>query len=154
MNLIEIYKELKEPTEKRYCYCDRRLFVCFYNGIIDLCTGKTSKDAESEFRRKHKIDINEEVIVPFRIRFRHDGIIDDMTNDLDTMLRDVEFICTKHTEYDFGYYSELLCNSSFWRLFNKLIKELGGLNIYCFNKYSAHYLQQALDANNKIILLV
>ena len=158
MNLVEIYRELmNNPIKNSYTFYENRLFVCFHKGNIDLCMGKTSKDAESRFRQKYEIHMNDEVIVPFRVRFIHgpDKNINNITDkELDTKLHDIELIATKHTEYDFGFYSELTHISLFWDHFKALIKELGGLNIYCRNQYSVYYLQRAfgLDMHNHIIL--
>lgn len=157
-NLVEIYKYLTKPLSiKSYTFYENRLFVCFYRDAIDLCTGKTSKDAESKFREKHNINMLEQVYVPFRIRFIYDinkGIEDLTDEELDNKLHDIELIATKHTEYDFGYYSYLAEGSSFWYEFQLLIKELGGLNIHCRNVQSLAYLQKVLgqDMIQNIIL--
>lgn len=158
MNLVEIYRELmNNPIKNSHTFYENRLFVCFHKGTIDLCMGKTSKDAESKFRQKHEIHMNDEVIVPFRVRFIHgpDKNINNITDkELDTKLHDIELISTKHTEYDFGYYSYLAEGSSFWYTFQLLIKELGGLKIHCRNIQSLAYLQQVLgyDMVQNIIL--
>ena len=156
MKLIEIYKELNSPIKKSYAFYENRLYLCFYEGhndgvspndrVLDLCTGKTSKDAESKFRQKHHINMNEKVMVPFRVMFlfNPDDNKDISDEELDTKLHDVEFIATKHTEYDFGYYSELATHLSFICALGRLISDVEGLNIYCHDTSSYHYIKRIL----------
>lgn len=159
MNLVEIYRDLvNNPIKNSHTFYENRLFVCFYKDMIDLCMGKTSKDAESKFRQKHEIHMSDEgVIVPFRVRFVYgqNKIIDGITDEeLDSKLHDIELIATKHTEYDYGYYSELSKNLIFWNKFKSLLKDLGGLIIWCRTEYNLYYLKDSFgDAISDYLFL-